>query len=564
MEIPPAGEQEGVGMKKLWSEVRALGRFLRSRIFAVSMLSLVLAFVVYQITTTTNTVYVIGEDGRTVSHTMENRPDRILQSVGLGALAAGDPGLGEISGHYVQVDTTKSFRVTLTADGETQEYEVDSGTTVSELLHDNGIECFLDVVFNHTAEGNEYGPCFSFKGFDNNVYYMLTPDGYYYNFSGCGNTMNCNHPVVQQLIVSALRYWASAYHVDGFRFDLASILGRNQDGSPMSSPPLLQQLAFDPVLKNVKLIAEAWDAGGLYQVGSFPSWNRWAEWNGRYRDDMRDYLKGGLELSPAAASRITGSADLYDPASRGSHASVNFLNCHDGFTLWDMYSYSQKHNEANGWCNLDGSDDNRSWNCGAEGDTSDEAVLGLRKKLARNAVTVLLMSRGTPMFLAGDEFLNTQYGNNNAYCQDNEISWLDWSFLEKNRDHFSYTKHMIAFRKAHDVIRKPSGVCSLGLPNIKVIPPDGSTHVLAVLYSGRNRTDTADDLVCLAVNVYWEPQAFLLPMVSKSLKWKVEADTAGTYLKGHMPSSHEPPCLISSPQITLESRSVLVFTAAPA
>lgn len=436
--------------------------------------------------------------------------------------------------------------------------------TLIRALHDNGIECFLDVVFNHTAEGNEYGPCFSFKGFDNNVYYMLTPDGYYYNFSGCGNTMNCNHPVVQQLIVSALRYWASAYHVDGFRFDLASILGRNQDGSPMSSPPLLQQLAFDPVLKNVKLIAEAWDAGGLYQVGSFPSWNRWAEWNGRYRDDMRDYLKGGLELSQTAASRITGSADLYDPASRGSHASVNFLNCHDGFTLWDMYSYSQKHNEANGWCNLDGSDDNRSWNCGAEGDTSDEAVLGLRKKLARNAVTVLLMSRGTPMFLAGDEFLNTQYGNNNAYCQDNEISWLDWSFLEKNRDHFSYTKHMIAFRKAHDVIRKPSGVCSLGLPNIKVIPPDGSTHVLAVLYSGRNRTDTADDLVCLAVNVYWEPQAFLLPMVSKSLKWKVEADTAGTYLKDHMPSSHEPPCLISFPQITLESRSVLVFTAAPA
>lgn len=199
--------------------------------------------------------------------------------------------------------------------------------TLIRALHDNGIECFLDVVFNHTAEGNEYGPCFSFKGFDNNVYYMLTPDGYYYNFSGCGNTMNCNHPVVQQLIVSALRYWASAYHVDGFRFDLASILGRNQDGSPMSSPPLLQQLAFDPVLKNVKLIAEAWDAGGLYQVGSFPSWNRWAEWNGRYRDDMRDYLKGGLELSPAAASRITGSADLYDPASRGSHASVNFLNC---------------------------------------------------------------------------------------------------------------------------------------------------------------------------------------------------------------------------------------------
>ena len=446
------------------------------------------------------------------------------------------------------------------------------GTELKELiksLHDNGIEVILDVVFNHTAEGNELGPSFCFKGLDNNEYYMLTPDGNYYNFSGCGNTLNCNNPIVRQMIADCLRYWTISYRVDGFRFDLASILGRSEDGSPMNNPPLLQTLTYDPILSNVKLIAEAWDAGGMYQVGSFPAGKRWAEWNGRYRDAIRGYLKGDCWLAWEAAWSVAGSSDLYGEGnSHGNYAGynscVNFITCHDGFTLYDLYSYNSKHNEANGWNNTDGADDNRSWNCGAEGDTSDEAVLGLRKKLARNAVTVLLMSRGTPMFLAGDEFLNTQYGNNNAYCQDNEISWLDWSFLEKNRDHFSYTKHMIAFRKAHDVIRKPSGVCSLGLPNIKVIPPDGSTHVLAVLYSGRNRTDTADDLVCLAVNVYWEPQAFLLPMVSKSLKWKLEADTAGTYLKDHMPSSHEPPCLISSPQITLESRSVLVFTAVPA
>ena len=308
------------------------------------------------------------------------------------------------------------------------------GTELKELimeLHNNGIECFLDVVFNHTAEGNEMGSCFSFKGFDNNIYYMLTPDGHYYNFSGCGNTLNCNHPIVQQMILECLRYWTTVYHIDGFRFDLATILGRNEDGSPMNNPPLLKSLAFDPILGNVKLIAEAWDAGGLYQVGSFPAWNRWSEWNGRYRDEMRDYLKGDYNLSGLAAKRITGSKDLYDPQYRGNNASVNFITCHDGFTLWDLYSYNWKHNEANGWNNTDGSDDNRSWNCGIEGETENEEVLALRKKLVKNAAAVLMMSRGTPMFLAGDEFCNTQFGNNNAYCQDNEISWLNWDLLEK-------------------------------------------------------------------------------------------------------------------------------------
>ena len=336
--------------------------------------------------------------------------------------------------------------------------------TLIKDLHDNGIEVILDVVFNHTAEGNEFGPCFSFKGFDNNIYYMLTPDGHYYNFSGCGNTLNCNHPVVRDMILECLRYWVIEYRVDGFRFDLASILGRNDDGTPLSQPPLLRSLAFDSILGNVKLIAEAWDAGGLYQVGSFPSWKRWAEWNGRYRDDMRRFLKGDDFLAQTAAARITGSPDLYDPACRGGNASINFLTCHDGFTLCDLYSYNQKHNEANGWGNTDGADDNNSWNCGVEGETDDPAILALRKRLMKNACAVLLCSRGTPMFLSGDEFADTRYGNNNPYCQDNLISWLDWSLLKKNKDLFDFFQYMIQFRKDHPVIRKDLEPSYLGVP----------------------------------------------------------------------------------------------------
>jgi glycogen operon protein len=432
--------------------------------------------------------------------------------------------------------------------------------TLIKELNENGIECFLDVVFNHTAEGNELGPCFSFKGFDNNIYYMLTPDGYYYNFSGCGNTLNCNHPIVHQMILECLRYWTITYHVSGFRFDLASILGRNEDGSPMSSPPLLQSLAFDPILGDVKLIAEAWDAGGMYQVGSFPAWNRWAEWNGKYRDDMRNYLKGDLGLAPIAAKRILGSPDLYDPSGRGYNASINFLNCHDGFTLWDMYSYNTKHNEANGWNNTDGGDDNRSWNCGVEGDTEDEQILSLRQKLAKNAMTVLLMSRGTPMFLAGDEFLNTQFGNNNAYCQDNEISWLDWDDLKKNREHFEYVKHLIRIRQTHDVIRRFSGNCSMRYPEIQVMEPDSSTRVLRVMYAGRNSKNTGDDLVLLAANVFWEPQEFYLPDLPHPMEWFLEADSAKTILPGGIPTD-KGAVLIENCHVRMEPRSTMVLIA---
>lgn len=378
------------------------------------------------------------------------------------------------------------------------------GTELKELikeLHENHIEVILDVVFNHTAEGNEKGPVFCFKGMDNNLYYMLTPDGNYYNFSGCGNTLNCNHPIVRQMILECLRYWTVSYRVDGFRFDLASILGRNANGSPMNNPPLLESLANDPVLSNVKLIAEAWDAGGLYQVGSFPAGRRWAEWNGRYRDTMRGYLKGENWEAWNAAWRLCGSGDMYGGLTVndnrdyvGYNSSINFFTCHDGFTLYDLYSYNDKHNENNGWNNTDGANDNRSWNCGAEGDTSDPEVLKLRYRMIRNACALLMCSRGTPMFLAGDEFGNTQYGNNNSYCQDNEISWLDWTYLEKNRDLFEFFKFMIAYRHKHAIIRKklPNAVCGMEPIHAHDVRaentnlPDG-TRTFAVSFAGYDK-----------------------------------------------------------------------------
>ena len=437
-----------------------------------------------------------------------------------------------------------------------------SGTELKKLikrLHDNGIECLLDVVFNHTAEGNEMGPSISFKGFDNNIYYMLTPRGEYYNFSGCGNTLNCNHPVVRYMILECLRYWVTDYHVDGFRFDLASILGRNEDGSPMSNAPLLQNLAYDQILADVKLIAEAWDAGGLYQVGSFPSWNRWAEWNGKYRDDMRDFLKGDIGLMPVAARRIAGSKDIYDPEHRGENASVNFINCHDGFTLWDMYCYNGKHNEANGWNNTDGADDNRSWNCGWEGETDNENINKLRHRLCKNAMTTLLMSRGTPMFLAGDEFLNTQYGNNNTYCQDSPISWLEWGFLEKNREHFRFTRHLIKFRNEHPVIRKYMGGCSLGFPDNWSLGPD-HTKVLRVIFAGRNKDNTADDIVCFAINTHWERQDCYLPELPHYLCWQIETDSSLEIYKAGFPEIWDKKVRTNGNMINMEARSSMVFS----
>ena len=422
---------------------------------------------------------------------------------------------------------------------EEHNHEGDELKSLIKALKENGIEVILDVVFNHTAEGNEMGPCFSFKGIDNNVYYMLTPDAHYYNFSGCGNVMNCNHPVVRSFIIDCLRHWAIEYRVDGFRFDLASILGRDQNGAPMANPPILESLAFDPVLGKMKLIAEAWDAGGLYQVGSFPSWNRWAEWNGRYRDDMRSFLKGDDGMAGNAITRITGSRDLYSPESRGHKASVNFLTCHDGFTLYDLYSYNEKHNEKNGWNNTDGDNNGHSWNCGAEGETDDPNVNGLRRRLIKNAFAALLCSRGPAMFFAGDEFCNTQFGNNNAYCQDNIISWLDWSRLEEFKEIHDFVRHMIQFRKEHPILRKMTKPSSCQFPEISVhngtpfnASTDYKTKLIGIMYAGRNEEDTEDDIVFYCMNAYWEPLVMQLPVLPNGKHWHVDTITNAEYFDG--------------------------------
>lgn len=422
---------------------------------------------------------------------------------------------------------------------EEHNHEGDELKSLIKALKENGIEVILDVVFNHTAEGNEMGPCFSFKGIDNNVYYMLTPDAHYYNFSGCGNVMNCNHPVVRSFIIDCLRHWAIEYRVDGFRFDLASILGRDQNGAPMANPPILESLAFDPVLGKMKLIAEAWDAGGLYQVGRFPSWNRWAEWNGRYRDDMRSFLKGDDGMAGNAITRITGSRDLYSPESRGHKASVNFMTCHDGFTLYDLYSYNEKHNEKNGWNNTDGDNNGHSWNCGAEGETDDPNVNGLRRRLIKNAFAALLCSRGPAMFFAGDEFCNTQFGNNNAYCQDNIISWLDWSRLEKFKEIHDFVRHMIQFRKEHPILRKMTKPSSCQFPEISVhngtpfnASTDYKTKLIGIMYAGRNEEDTEDDIVFYCMNAYWEPLVMQLPVLPNGKHWHVDTNTNAEYFDG--------------------------------
>ena len=422
---------------------------------------------------------------------------------------------------------------------EEHNHEGDELKSLIKALKENGIEVILDVVFNHTAEGNEMGPCFSFKGIDNNVYYMLTPDEHYYNFSGCGNVMNCNHPVVRNFIIDCLRHWAIEYRVDGFRFDLASILGRDQNGAPMANPPILESLAFDPVLGKMKLIAEAWDAGGLYQVGSFPSWNRWAEWNGRYRDDMRSFLKGDDGMAGNAITRITGSRDLYSPESRGHKASVNFMTCHDGFTLYDLYSYNEKHNEKNGWNNTDGDNNGHSWNCGAEGETDDPNVNGLRRRLIKNAFAALLCSRGPAMFFAGDEFCNTQFGNNNAYCQDNIISWLDWSRLEEFKEIHDFVRHMIQFRKEHPILRKMTKPSSCQFPEISVhngtpfnASTDYKTKLIGIMYAGRNEEDTEDDIVFYCMNAYWEPLVMQLPVLPNGKHWHVDTNTNAEYFDG--------------------------------
>lgn len=447
------------------------------------------------------------------------------------------------------------YAATGTENGQMEEFK-----NLVKCFHDNNIKVILDVVFNHTCEGNEDGPCFSFKGIDNRTYYMLKPDGTYQNFSGCGNTMNCNHPLVRDMIRGCLRYWVCHYHVDGFRFDLASILGRSQDGEPLDNPPLLEELAHDPILADMILIAEAWDAAGLYQVGTFPNYGRWAEWNGRYRDDMRRFLKGDDGYANIAAARVAGSEDIYNRKWRGDHASVNFITCHDGFTLWDLYSYSEKHNEANGWENTDGANENYSWNCGVEGETKDKKILALRKKLVKNAAAVLLLSKGVPMFLAGDEFGNTQFGNNNPYCQDNKISWLDWTLLEKNRDIYDFFRSMIAFRKKHPVLRNVSEGVPEGFPPVSLhgvhawqFDDTHANRVVCVLFAGKLENGK-DDFIYVGMNMHWEPHDIWLPDLPEGMRWQIVVDTSHakqSFLKKKVFADHGCP-------LGLEPRSIAI------
>jgi len=420
-------------------------------------------------------------------------------------------------------------------------------------LHSHGIEVILDVVFNHTAEGNEYGPTISYRGIDNQTYYMLTPEGYYFNFSGCGNTLNCNNPVVRSMVLDCLRYWAAEYHIDGFRFDLAAILSRDPWGYPLPNPPLLESLAFDPILGKCKLIAEAWDAGGLYQVGHFAAYGRWAEWNGKYRDTMRKFLKGEQGILGEVSQRLQGSPDLY--YGRGTGASINFITCHDGFTLMDLVSYNSKHNEANGEDNRDGGDDNHSWNCGWEGETTDPEILALRHRQIKNALAMLLVSQGVPMLLMGDEMGRTQQGNNNAYCHDTPLNWLDWTLLDRHPDIYRFARSCIAFRHAHPVLRMPHHPGSeLSWHGTQAWNADWHGRVIALMLDGRH----TDDSIYVALNMYWETLPFELPRLPPDQQWRVFANTGAPPDEEIWDPGKEP---ILSDQLTflMQGRSVAIL-----
>jgi len=402
-----------------------------------------------------------------------------------------------------------------------------------KAFHKEGIEVILDVVFNHTAEGDEHGTTFSFRGIDNAVYYIVdTEDGTYHNYSGCGNTVNCNHPVVRNIILDSLRYWITEMHVDGFRFDLASILGRGRDGLMLHNPPLLEQIAADPVLANTKLIAEAWDAAGVYQVGSFPNWGRWAEWNGHFRDDIRRFVRGDPGMVRALATRMTGSPDLYQH-DREPYHSINFVTCHDGFTLMDVSSYNGKHNIENGEGERDGHNDNLSWNCGEEGFTDNEAVNRLRRRQVKNMAALLLLSHGVPMVLSGDEMGRTQRGNNNAYCQDNEISWIDWELTRKNADLVRFFQRLINLRRTHAALRRESFLPDEKGTTVSVewhgtVPyqPDWSYESRTLAKCLRAITpDGETESIYLIASAYSEPLSFELPGI-KDRRWYRVVDTS--------------------------------------
>nr|WP_303652511.1 glycogen debranching protein GlgX [Paludisphaera mucosa] len=405
-----------------------------------------------------------------------------------------------------------------------------------DAFHERGIEVILDIVFNHTAESGDDGPTYSFRGFDNALYYILDEKGRYLNFSGCGNSLNTDHPVVRNFLLSCLRNWVAEAGVDGFRFDLASVLGRDRRGNVLVNPPAINRISEDSLLYGTKLIAEPWDAGGLYQVGTFPGGGRWSDWNGRYRDDVRRFWRGEPGLTAELATRICGSEDLY--AGRGPLHSINFISCHDGFTLHDLVSYDHKHNEANGEGNRDGNDANFSWNCGVEGPTDDPRIVALRMRQVRNLMATLLISQGVPMILGGDEILRTQQGNNNAWCQDNEVSWVDWTFAASHRDFHRFVRKLIALRKAHPVFRRRTffvGTTAAGSPDIlwhgvQPVRPDFSatSRALAFALDGRrcDRPGYVDRDFYVALNSDDQDLEFRIPSSPSGRRWRRVVDTA--------------------------------------
>jgi len=452
-----------------------------------------------------------------------------------------NPRTGEILTNYWGYSTAAFF-----APKESYSSDRKPGAQVREFkemvreLHKAGIEVILDIVFNHTAEGNEQGPTFCFRGLDNSIYYILNENRrFYQNYSGCGNTMNCNHPVVRSFIMDCLRYWVIEMHVDGFRFDLGSILGRDQNGQIMENPPTLERIAEDPVLNSTKIIAEAWDAGGAYQVGWFPG-GRWAEWNDKFRDNVRKYWRGDPKETRYLATRIAGSSDLYLRDGRKPFHSINFVISHDGFTMRDLVSYNYKHNEDNGEDNRDGSDNNTSYNYGIEGPTKDPVVNSIRRRQIKNFFATLMVSLGTPMILGGDEFARTQRGNNNAYCQDNEISWYDWTLFEKNSDLFRFVKEMIAFRLRHPGFMRPEFYTGRGgdyraIPDISWFDENGLVpnwekigYFLALRVDGSKAetlADRDDSDFYIMFNSYTDLQPFIIEKPPAKKEWFRVVDT---------------------------------------
>ena len=434
-----------------------------------------------------------------------------------------------------------------------------------KALHKANIEVILDVVFNHTDEGNELGPTESFRGMDNRSFYLLDPNNraWYANYTGAGNTVNANHPIPQKFIVDCLRYWVEEMHVDGFRFDEGSILARGEDGAPLEHPPVIWQIELEDALADTKLIAEAWDAAGLYQVGHFPG-DRWAEWNGRYRDDVRRFVKSDPGLTGAIASRLAGSADIYQARGQSPENSINFVTVHDGFTLNDLVSYNDKHNEANGEGNRDGINENQSWNCGVEGRTRDADIEALRTRQVKNFVTILMLSRGVPMLLAGDEIRRTQGGNNNAYNQDNATSWFDWSMAGSNAEVLGHVQRMIAFRKAHPALGRPyfyrgevneRGLADITWHGTKLGSPgfdDPQGRALACTIAGFG----GDADLHVMMNMFWEPLDFEVP-VDPHRAWHVAVDTFAPTPRDFANQIPDRPLARSS--CTVQGRSIVIL-----